>query len=200
MKTDINPDLGAIAVDPKSGQETFTYNNQKLNFNLLDFWSWSQSDLLSNSLRGVLAEFIVKQDVGLSKDCRVEWDACDLVTESGLKIEVKSSAYLQSWKQSGLSKICFDIAPTFGWDYALNQYSEICGRQSDFYVFCLLHHQDKSTVDPANLDQWTFYVLPTRILNEQKIDQKSITLGALLKLKPIECKFGRIKETIDSFK
>jgi hypothetical protein len=29
------------------------------------------------------------------------------------------------------------------------------------YVFCLLAHKDKSTLDPLNMDQWQFFVLAT---------------------------------------
>jgi len=46
--------------------------------------------------------------------------ACDVTAPSGLRIEVKTSAYVQSWKQSKLSAISFDIAPKRGWDAATN--------------------------------------------------------------------------------
>ena len=161
-------DLQAIKIKPKIGNESFSFEGQNLDFDLTDFWSWSQSDLLNNTLRGVLAEYIVRQDLMIKKSTRTEWDAYDLETENGIKIEIKSAAYLQSWKQSKLSQISFDIAPTKGWNAETNEYSTEIKRQSDFYVFCILHHKDKSTVDPTQLNQWSFYVLPTRILNEQK--------------------------------
>jgi len=189
-------DLKAIKVEPKIGNEPFSFENQNLDFRLTDFWSWSQSDLLNNTLRGVLAEYIVRQDLGIKKSIRTEWDAYDLETESGTKIEIKSAAYLQSWKQSNLSQISFDIAPTKGWNAETNEYSKETKRQSDFYVFCLLHHKDKKTVDPTQLDQWTFYVLSTKLLDEQKKQQKRIGLNSLLKLNPTECCFGEIQNSI----
>jgi hypothetical protein len=65
---------------------------------LLDFWQWAYSDLLSNTNRGRLAEFIVARALSLGlTDVRIEWDAVDLVTPTGVKVEVKSAAYLQSW-------------------------------------------------------------------------------------------------------
>jgi hypothetical protein len=48
------------------------------------------SDLVSNSTRGVLAEFIVARALGLDTGVRTEWQAFDLETASGKKIEVKS--------------------------------------------------------------------------------------------------------------
>jgi len=43
-----------------------------------------------------------------------------------------------------------------------------------------LHHKDKRSADPTKLDQWTFYVLKTEVLDEQKNIQKRISLGSLL--------------------
>jgi hypothetical protein len=52
-------------------------------------------------------------------------------------------------------------------------------RMADAYVFCLLKHQDKNTLDPLNLDQWEFYVLPTKELNSYMRSDSSITLHSL---------------------
>ena len=68
---------------------------------LLDYWRWSGSVLLDNTARGILAEFLIAAALGLhDKEPRREWDECDIRMESGTSIEVKSSAYVQSWKQS----------------------------------------------------------------------------------------------------
>ncbi len=104
--------LGKIETTKKSGKEKFMFNEQELNFDLNSFWSWSSSELLSNTLRGVLAEYIVSQDVGCKAQAREEWDAYDLPSPEGIKIEIKSSAYLQSWAQKKLSNISFSIQPT----------------------------------------------------------------------------------------
>jgi len=50
------------------------------------------------------------------------------------------------------------------------------------YVFALLAHTDKTTIDPLNLDQWRFYVLPTATLDGRTRSQHSITLRSLEKL------------------
>jgi len=181
----------------KTGQEDFNYNDVKLDFNLLDFWSWSQSNLLDNTLRGVLAEFIVAKALKIKSTHRVEWDAYDLITNSGLKIEVKSSAYLQSWKQKKLSNISFGIQPTRGWNAELNEYTDTIERQADVYVFCVLHHKNEGTVNPMKMDQWTFYVLETKVLNEKCEFQKTIGLNSLLKLNPVICSFKELKSVVE---
>ena len=188
--------LARIDTVRKSGTEQFISENQQLDFDLNSFWSWSSSELLGNTLRGVLAEYIVSKDVGCTAKIRDEWDAYDLVSPNGVKIEVKSSSYLQSWYQNEYSKISFGIQPTYGWDASNNSRSSEQKRQSDVYVFCVLSHKSKETVNPLNLDQWVFYILPTKVLNEKFPTQKTLSLSSLLKLNPSQVKYGEIHHAI----
>lgn len=187
------------ALDPirKTGEESFVFNGESTDIKLQEFWSWSSSDILNNAMRGVLAEFIVASSLGIADSCRVEWDAYDIITNDGIKIEVKSAAYLQSWKQSHHSNIGFDIRPTCSLNSETNIYNNDQIRQADVYVFCLLSHKDKLTVNPLDLDQWDFYIIDTSILNEVYPHQKRISLNPLLKLKPIKARYSEIKKAID---
>lgn len=148
-------------------------------------------------MRGVLAEFIVALALGLGNGKRTEWDAYDLETPEGSKIEVKSAAYIQAWQQREYSRISFDIAPKKFYDYETNTYDEELKRHADIYVFCLLKHQDSATLDPLNLDQWTFLVLPTSVLDENKPNQKAISLNSLKKLHPFETNFSGLRDAIE---
>jgi len=145
----------------------------------------------------VLAEYIVSLDVECTSEIREEWDPYDLITPDGIKLEIKSGSYLQSWQQKKLSTISFGIQKTYAWDELTNKYSDVLMRQSDVYVFCVLAHKDKLTVDPLNMVQWEFYVLPTKILNSQVHNQKTISLSSLLKLSPTKCDFGQIGNVIN---
>jgi hypothetical protein len=194
----MNDNLKSLTIKRKTGDERFYKGNLQTEFNLLGFWQWSCSDLVSNALRGMLAEYIVACDLGLDAGTRKEWDAYDLRTPDGIKIEVKSAAYLQSWKQNQLSKIYFDIRPTYGWDATTNTFSTERKRQADIYIFSILKHTLKSTLDPLNLDQWDFYVLPGTVLDQKMPDQKTITLAMLLRFNPVKAEFGKIKEAIYS--
>ncbi|MCF8719721.1 hypothetical protein [Nitrospina gracilis] len=191
--------LPKLEVDLKTGKEKFHSNGKMLPADLLSFWQWSSSNLVDNRMRGVLAEYIVAMDLDCRDKVRVEWEAYDLITGEGIKIEVKSAAYLQSWNQNKLSPIKFGIGKAHGWDSTKNDTSKIKERASDFYVFCLLAHKDKTTVDPLNLEQWIFYVLPTRILNEKVPDQRWIALNSLKKLKPKMARFGEIGKIINEW-
>lgn len=176
-------ELEEIKAIPKTGQERLTNESQQTNYNLFDFWRWSVSDILSNATRGRFAEFVVGTALNLNPlDLRNEWDAFDLTTEDGIKIEVKSAAYIQSWKQNNFSTISFSIRPARFWDSANNSQRGEAKRHADVYVFCLLKHKDQNTIDPLKMEQWEFYVLPTYCLNNYQRSQSSITLNSLKKL------------------
>lgn len=181
--------LERITVKAKTGNEPFHSAGAVEEYNLLDFWKWSVSDLVSNATRGRLAEFIVAKALGICTDTvRDEWAAYDLVTPDGIKVEVKSAAYVQSWFQEGYSTIQFRTPETKSWDPDTNRQALEARRQADVYVFALLAHKDKPTVDPLNLDQWRFYVLPAATLNTRSRSQHSITLKTLERLagEPVE--------------
>lgn len=182
----------------KQGSERFHSAGRDVGIDVLAFWQWSGSDLLSNALRGKLGEFLVACDLGVSDGIRNEWDSFDLRTKAGARVEVKTSAYLQSWHQERLSKVSFGIAPTYAWEGSTNRFSTERKRHADVYVFCLLAHKDKKTVEPLNVSQWEFFVLPTRLLNEAFGSQKTITLSSLKKLNPIQVEFGSILSAVDS--
>lgn len=138
---------------PKTGDDRFTHQGHDVDANLLGLWRWSCSNSMGNVMRGVLAEYTV----GLALGCvdggvRPEWDATDLLP--GLRVEVKSSASLQSWSQTKLSPINFDIEPKTGWYAETNTYATERNRQADVFVCCVLTHTDKATVDPLDVDQW----------------------------------------------
>ena len=191
--------LKALIITRKTGQEQFLFENKPLNLTLMNFWQWLGSDLTNNAFRGMIAEFIVACALGLEKGTRTEWDAYDLISAEGVKIEVKSSAYLQSWHQDRFSIVEFTICPTKGWEASSNIYHPERKRQADIYIFCLLKHLDKSTLNPLDLDQWEFYILPTSILNAKVPIQKKIRLNSLLKLNPLKTNFDGIKEAINNF-
>ena len=177
----------------KSGQETLTHNSQSLDFSILDFWRWSVSDILSNATRGRFAEFIVATAIGVDlKSVRDEWSAYDLITPEGIKIEVKSSAFVQSWNQKAQSKILYSIRSAKFWDSKTGIYSTEKSRHADVYVFCLLHHEVKETIDPLNMNQWEFYVVSTPKLKESS---KTIGLKSLKRLAEAIA-FDQLEDTI----
>lgn len=164
----------------RAGDEPFHAGTRQLGFDLLDFWRWSVSDLVSNATRGRLAEYLVARALGgPATPVRDEWAAYDLSTADGIRIEVKSAAYLQAWSQRAPSTIGFSVRKARAWDPETNALAETAARHADVYVFALLAHMDKATLDPMNVEQWRFYVLPTSVLDARTRSQHSITLRSL---------------------
>ncbi|WP_327744092.1 hypothetical protein OHO28_22110 [Streptomyces europaeiscabiei] len=190
-----NVDLGPLVITRRSGSEPIMADGELVS-RLGEFWSWACSDLANNTMRGVLAEYLVAMALGATADTRTEWDTVDIRTPEKWRVEVKSSAYLQSWAQSQLSEISFSTAPASGWDAQTGTTSADVLRRSDVYVFCLLHHQDKQTLDPLDLNQWTFYVLPTRLLDERCPIQKTIRLSSLERLTPLKTDFTGLQNAV----
>jgi hypothetical protein len=113
VQTSLSTDLGRLWPSPRSGHERFHANGQPVGPDLLSFWRWSASDLISNTMRGILAEFIVANALGIpTESARDAWGAYDLETLDGIKVEVKSSAYIQSWHQKRFSAITFGTRKT----------------------------------------------------------------------------------------
>lgn len=136
--------------------------------------------MLSNRNRGILAEFIVGNALGLTNEPRIEWDKADFAY-NGKFIEVKSGAYIQAWEQKQLSKIVFNIPKARSWDYKTGKMSTDFKRNSDCYVFCVYKDQDKTNYDILDVSHWEFYILSTEFLNDHFPEQKSISLSTIRK-------------------
>lgn len=189
--------LGKIPVVWKrDGKEPFVINGKTLPIALQDFrWRWF-SNLATNNLRWILAEYIVATALWVDQKPREERDSFDLITSQGLKIEVKSASYIQSREQNKLSAISFSIRPT-QWRDTENRREEHKQRQSDVYIFCLLAHQEQETLNPLDLAQWLFYIVPTEILNEQCEGQKTLSLNRLQKMWFTPTQYDNIAESMN---
>lgn len=148
-----------------------------------EFWAWAYSDILSNTGRAVFAEFVVGRALGVTDAPRVEWDAVDL-RYGDKTIEVKSSAYIQSWhrEEDPLSQISFDLKERLSWDAATNTYRVEPSRAADCYVFCVYTETVWSRVHVLDVDGWEFYVVPTERINRQLGSQKTAALSTIQRL------------------
>lgn len=153
------------------------------------------NSLITNNLRGLIAEAIIS--FALSPDWNwvsADYTGWDFERSDGLRLEVKQSAYLQTWNNiESLSKPIFDISSKTGYnDSASTLFITKAGRPAHIYIFA--HHiETTSNADHRNPLQWEFYVVPTSALP----DQKKISLNPLKSLcKP--CGFDSLLEKVNN--
>lgn len=184
--------------DRKTGQECIIDEKGKMISTIHEYWQWAYSSLLGNTERGHFAEYLVAVALGIADNTRIEWDKYDLKSPSGITVEVKASGYLQTWSKNKLTKPIFSIRPTMAWDYETNQYEEIIKRQAEIYVFCLHNYRRKDDgINPLDLRQWEFFVLPTKILDEKMPVQKTISLDKVKALGAVNASFSELKNIIE---
>lgn len=192
--------LGFIPSPRRGPEESFLSKGAPTEHSVGSFWAWAHSDLLANTQRAVVAEYIVGVALGDVSTTRPEWRAWDLELpdpgrERPIRVEIKATAAIQSWAQPRPTPPKFDIAPKGGWDENDGSFDETKRRRSDVYVFCVLGGDD-AVPDPLDLDQWAFYVLPSRVLDERIPTQKSITLSSLLRFEPTKIGFDGLRGAV----
>lgn len=190
-------ELGPIKLKRREGDEPFHVEGRTLGFDLLSFWQWLSSDVVSNATRGVLAEYLVAQALGVARgSVREEWTPYDLEALDGTRVEVKSAAYIQSWHQDQFSRIIFRVPKTCAWDKATNRQSGYMRRQAEVHVFALLAHTDQETLDPLDVSKWEFFVVPTTSLDNRKRSLHSITLRSLRELSGRSVSYARLRRAV----
>jgi hypothetical protein len=142
---------------------------------MLDFWQWAMADLCDDDVKGFFAEWVVHKLLGIESPRRVSWANNDLVTSHGVTIEVKASAYWQSWKV--LNEFGKSLPPSerkhgvnpdstirFGGLRARDSASTVNLEterilKSHLYVFAFQHEKDITRWNAMDLSQWEFYIL-----------------------------------------
>ena len=183
-----------IPVRKLTGSEQFKNAGSK-KFSVQEFWSYGFSNLNSNVLRGALAEFIVENALRGSEQI----DVSDVIAPDGKKIEVKCCSYIQDWDQNDFSKILWSglKAKTLYWSSAVSDFPRSpADYKSDIYVLALLKHQNHTTLDILDMDQWCFYVLSKDQIKDLSKNGNSISLIRLQKFDISPVGFTEISKII----
>ena len=186
----------ALAPSRLTGKEQFVSGAERMS--VLAFWRWAVSNLADNTTRRLLAEYIVAAALGVDQGVRSAWDAFDLRTESGIRVEVKSCAYLQAWAHEKLSTIRFSIRSSREWDATTGRYAKTRKRQADVYVFALLKHQDKATLNPLDLTQWEFYIVPTSRIEQECGERAAMSLKEVQQLAGGGVSLGELRAAVEA--
>ena len=167
-------DIPIVWLDPPPNRPTGSFDR------------WAVGNLVDNVNRGLYAEWLVGQALGIigEGDHRTEWDWCDLRYRD-VTIEVKASGLSQTWNPERQSTPRFDISPRrSAWNADTEQWRTFDPPQrlANFYVFCL-HRAIPATIkDVQDPQRWTFWVVPTRWLDKELGGQKSVGVATLNRL------------------
>lgn len=183
--------LEPTPVEPLTGREPFG----GVGATVAEFWRWGFSDLRTNIVRGILAEFLVAKAVGAREPVRVAWDNFDVVSGAGTRIEVKSSAYLQSWAQKRLSTITFTGLTGLRWD-AKEGWGDDREVRADVFVFAIQVCCEPTLYDPFDVDQWRFHVVSADDVREH--GTRSVGTSFLRRYAPEPVSFDGLAEAIEA--
>ena len=178
-----------------NGNENFSLNNKEMDFGILDFWKYKYSNVWN--MQEYIAEFIIEKALGMEKSHNTDsWTLYDILYRN-TRIEVKETSYYHPWNEDGN----ISSQRTFGITMANSRYeNEIeenkFERQNDIYVFCLNTGQTKEESNPMNLNNWEFYIIPTKTINEECGKNKTISLNRIRKMTSV-VKYEEIKNKID---
>jgi hypothetical protein len=166
------------------------------NASLLDFWHWAFRDLCDDDIKGIFAEWMILKLLDLPGIRRISWANNDLVTTTGVTIEVKATAYWQSWKlldaygrilETPARPMSSEETIGFGGltandSEATNQADKARTYKSELYFFAFQNEKNPDVWNAMDLRQWEFYAL-----------RKSELTGARsIKLKTLRAKFERL--------
>jgi len=180
-----------------NGDEKLINDGIYLPYTMLNFWQWSLSNIQFAMTRGTFADFIVRCSLEIGgittrPNIGTGFEAYDLegpvIQSTGeiSRLEVKSSAYLNSETCKYSERVSFSIAPsrisTDG-DYKKDSPQQ---RNNDIYIFCLYTATDTRR-NILDLSWWEFFVLPTyKIETDSKlIKQKTISITTIRSLCPM---------------
>lgn len=160
-----------------------------------DFWKWACSDLIIPTNRQDFATYLVADSLELTKMPRINWENADLRYRKK-KIAIRSSAYVEHWKQKRPRRLSFDVSPKKGLDAKTEESVTFRNRHPEIYVFAVVNEKDLKKIDLLNLDQWQFYIVDTDRLDEHHYDTRKLGIRALQKLaSPIH--ITKVKSILD---
>lgn len=165
---------------------------------VLDFWKWAYSMLDDNSLRGMVAQFIVAWAIGADNVPNDSWRSYDVLAPNGRKIEVKTTAFAQMWEYGEKNRVRrFVLKPTKAYSRK-HGLSDKRTFNADIYVLCYYSWKDNKTMHTKNIDHWEFWVFTVTQLIRILDDRKSVSVEKLKAMgyKPIDAL--KLKDTIMS--
>ena len=177
-----------------NGNEKFKIHNKKTDMSMLEFWQMKYSNIYD--IQDSIAEYIVAKALGKEKlDNTDYWTLYD-IDYHGVKIEIKETAYYHAFNEAGAKRSqvrTFDIGKRY------SKYKDSASdkeRQCDIYVFCLNIGNEKEDSYPLEMDNWEFYVVSRKIIDDNCGDNKTINLNKVRTLTEVT-EYSNLRTKID---
>ena len=190
-------ELNNESVHLLNGTENFTDKGTPIGLSIKDFWQFQYSNLWD--MQEYIAEFLVAKALGFNtpQNCN-GWTLWD-ISYKNKRIEIKTTAYYHSWRNDG--KV--SLQRVFGITKAYSKYKDPTSeykRQNDIYIFCLNLGNTKEESNPLHLENWQFYIVPTKIINERCKDNKTVSLSHIQKItkSTVGISYTNLKQEIDN--
>jgi hypothetical protein len=150
---------------------------------------------MENVQRAVYAEFLVACALGIDDGVRIGWRSYDLSYREN-RIEVKASAYVQSWRTLKPSAITFGVAKRVETDEETAAFGTVRARYAGVWVFALFEPQVHPAGDVLDVNLWRFYVIGRAALEAKVGEQRSAGLATIESLaRPV--RYADLKREID---
>jgi len=160
---------------------------------VVGFWQWAFGDLCDDDIKGIFAEWLVHKLLHIQTLRRCSWANSDIITPGGTRIEVKSTAYWQTWKflneygeleETPKHKALTDdnkirFAGLMARDSTSTDWSKTPTFKSDLYVFAFQSEKEIEKWNALDLNQWEFFLVSAAELS--RLGWKSISLTTLRK-------------------
>ncbi|MDB5058139.1 MAG: hypothetical protein JWO59_1611 [Chloroflexi bacterium] len=189
--TGTRPWLDFLPVQKLHGAEDLPGTGKQV----IDFWRWALSDLRMNTIRPILAEYLVALAMRDPAPFRVEWAPHDVRSAEGITIEVKSSGYCQSWRQRKLSAISFGRLSGLPLS---DDGAEFLGSEreirANIFVFAVQICKDPLSYNALDLSQWEFRVLQASVLRAH--GARSIGYATVLRHAPVAVTWQDLRATV----
>lgn len=158
-----------------------------------DFWAFAIPDLRLNTIRGQLAEYLVWRALGIEKPVSRGWDDYDVHID-GIRIEVKSSGYLQAWAQLAHSALLFTGLKSRSWPSGELSAAQVVTYNADVYVFAVHTAKEHDQYDSLDVSQWQFAVLPRAVIERRNVN--SLSWASVLALAGGPVRFQDLRHAI----
>lgn len=179
------------------GSECFVAGDKSTDMTVLDVWKYHFCNRFN--MHEYFGEFLVAKALGIEESYNSDYWRLYDINYRGKRIEVKTSSYYHAFKEHLNTNI--SERRVFGITKAYSDYKDKNSsyeRQNDIYVFCLNTGKTPESSDPLDLNNWKFYVVPTKVINEECGDAKTISIQKIRKLGFEGVGYFEIKERIDN--